>query len=192
MKPRRCKLRTCRAEFTPLRNGLNVQKYCNPACELDDAQTNPEPIGRIVKPKTKPKVKTAGALKKDLWAIFSLHQKIVHSNDGEWCNCYTCDKPIKIGDRDCHGGHCMSKSGNPNLFFDERAVRPQCLRCNVPLGGMHYEFNQKLKQEIGVTDWQDMYENRMQVNKRTRQWFEEKIEYYKAEVNRLKALKSVN
>lgn len=127
--------------------------------------------------KTK-KTKTVAALKKQLWPIFSLHQKIVHSSDGRWCECYTCGMAIEIGTSNCQGGHCLSKSGNPNLYFDERAVRPQCNRCNCYYGGMHYEFNELLKQEIGQQAWQDMYDNRKQLNKRDRVWYLEKIQYY--------------
>lgn len=190
LKPRRCKSRTCREEFTPKKSGLTVQKYCNPACELDDAQN--VQIARIAKPKEKPKKpKTVAALKKELWPIFSLHQKLVHSNDGEHCNCYTCDSSIKIGTSDCQGGHNFSKAACPNIYWDERCVRPQCNKCNSYYGGMHYEFNERLKQEIGMESWQEMYDNRKKVNKYSRQWFEEKIEYYKAEVARLKNVKAL-
>jgi hypothetical protein len=185
-KERRCKSRTCRASFTPKQSGLSVQKYCSAACELDDAQS-----GIALKPKPKPKKpKTVAALKKELWPIFSLHQKLVHSDDGEHCNCYTCDARIKIGTSDCQGGHNFSKAACPNIYWDERCVRPQCNKCNSYYGGMHYEFNERLKQEIGLESWQEMYDNRKQVNKYSRQWFEEKIEYYKAEVKRIKELKN--
>ena len=177
--------------FTPKRNGLAVTKICgSAACKLDAAQNyNAKVVRSKPKPKAK-KPKTAAALKKELWQIFSLHQKLVHSEDGEWCQCYTCDKPIMIGSSDNHGGHCLSKAGNPNLYFDERAVRPQCLRCNVSHGGMHYEFNEKLKQEIGMEAWQDMYDNRKNLVKKNAVWYLEKIEYYKAENINIKKAKA--
>jgi len=186
MKQRRCKSRVCRAEFTPKKTGLNIQKYCCAACELDDAQ-----MGVIIR--TKPKLKkpkTVAALKKILWPIFSLHQKLVYSDDGENCNCYTCDSRIKIGTSDCQGGHNFSKAACPNIYWDERCVRPQCNKCNSYYGGMHYEFNERLKQEIGLQSWQEMYDNRKQVNKYNRQWFEEKIQYYTAENKRLREIKN--
>lgn len=186
IKPRKCKSRTCRALFTPSRKGLQITKYCCTACELDDSEASGNAV-RKVNPK---KPKTAAKLKKELWAIFSLHQKLVHSADGENCECYTCGKPLKIGDSDTHGGHCLSKAANPNLYFDERSVRVQCLRCNVHHGGMHYEFNEKLKQEIGLESWQEMYANRKLVVKKNTAWYLEKIEYYSNEVKMLKLLKS--
>lgn len=183
-KPRRCAI--CKEEFIPKRiiGALRLTKTCgNAGCELDSAQ------GHTKKDKPKKKTVTTAKLKKELWQVFSLHQKLVHSSDGEWCQCYTCNKPIKIGTSDCQGGHCLSKAANGNLYFDERAVRPQCHRCNGYYGGMSYEFNERLKQEIGLEDWQDMYDNRKMIVKRSASWYVEKIEYYSDEVKRLKNVK---
>lgn len=187
LKPKKCKLRTCRAEFMPKRTGLNVQKYCCAACELDDAQGvgKPKP-----KAKAKQKQRKVSAIKAELWELFSLHQKLVHSEDGEWCNCYTCDKPIQIGTIDCQGGHAFSKAANPALWFDVRAVGPQCSRCNCAEEGNHYIFNERLKQEIGLAAWQDMYDGRKQIRTGGRQVYLQKIEYYKAEVERIRKTKA--
>lgn len=164
---------------------MRMTKHCgNPGCELDLAQRNVKPV----KPKAK-KQKSAAALKKDLWPIFSLHQKLVHSADGKWCQCYTCEKPLEIGTTNCQGGHCLPKAVYKNLYFDERAVRPQCYYCNINLGGMHYDFCEKLKQEIGVDEFSAMKLIGKNVVKRYRDWYIEKIEYYTAEVARLKSLK---
>ena len=186
LKPKKCKLRACRAEFIPKRIGLNVQKYCCAACELDDAQG----VGRP-KPKAKPKKpKTAAKLKKELWPIFSLHQKLVHSEDGEWCQCYTCEKPLQIGTTNCQGGHCLPKGAFKNLYFDERAVRPQCYYCNINLGGQHYHFCEKLKLEIGMESFTDMERHGKDVVKRDAQWYREQIAHYTAEIERLRKVKA--
>lgn len=191
IKPRNCKLRACRAEFMPKFSNLKVQKYCCAACELDDAQNfdAPKPKAKA-KPKPKPKQRKVSAIKSELWDLFSLHQKLVHSEDGEWCNCYTCDKPIQIGTIDCQGGHAFSKAANPALWFDERAVRPQCSRCNCAEEGNHYIFNERLKKEIGIPAWQDMYDGRKQIRTGGRQVYLQKIEYYTAEVERLRKAKA--
>lgn len=174
-KQKRCKV--CKELYTPTRIGLSLSKHCK----------EPEKPKKKVK-----KVKTAAQLKKELWPIFSLHQKLVHSHDGENCECYTCGKPLKIGDSDTHGGHCLSKAANPNLYFDERSVRVQCLRCNVHHGGMHYEFNERLKQEIGMDAWQNMYDNRKNVVKKNSTWYKEQIAYYTEQVEILRRIKSGN
>lgn len=187
IKDRKCKSRTCRAEFTPSRKGLSVSKYCCTACELDDSEANahlpPKPK------KVKSKMRKVSAIKSELWDLFTLHQKLVYSSDGEWCNCYTCDKPIKIGTTDCQGGHAFSKGANGALYFDERAVRPQCSYCNCAEEGNHYIFNERLKQEIGLPAWQHMYDNRKTLRTGSRQVYLDKIAYYGAEIERLKASK---
>lgn len=184
---KRCAI--CRELFTPKRigNTMRMTKHCgNPGCELDYSQG----ITKFPKPKAKPKLRKGSAIKSELWDLFSLHQKLVHSSDGKWCNCYTCDKPIEIGTIDCQGGHAFSKAANPALWFDERAVRPQCSRCNCAEEGNHYIFNERLKKEIGMAAWQDMYDGRKQIRTGGRHIYLQKIEYYKAEVARLKSLKS--
>jgi hypothetical protein len=189
IKQKRCLV--CREPFTPKRigNTMRMTKHCgNAGCELDYSQG----ITKAPKPKAKPKLRKVSVIKAELWDLFSLHQKLVHSSDGKWCNCYTCDKPIEIGTIDCQGGHAFSKAANPALWFDERAVRPQCSRCNCAEEGNHYIFNERLKQEIGMAAWQDMYDGRKQIRTGGRQIYLQKIEYYKAEVARLKALKSAN
>ena len=139
----------------------------------------------------KKKQRSVTKLKKDLWKEFSLHQKLLYSDDGQWCQCYTCERPIQIGTSNCHGGHCLSKSAFSILYFDERAVRPQCYYCNINLGGNEYEFNEKLKLEIGIDSWQDMYDNRSNKVKRYRDWYEEKIIHYREAVKELKSLKGI-
>lgn len=187
-QPNQKRCAVCRELFTPKRIGLKVTKVCgNAGCELDIAQGNVKASKSKPKPK---KQKSAAALKKELWPIFSLHQKLVHSSDGKWCQCYTCEKPLEIGTTNCQGGHCLSKAVYKNLYFDERAVRPQCYYCNINLGGMHYDFCEKLKQEIGVDEFNAMKATGRDAVKRYRDWYIEKIEYYTAEVARLKLLKS--
>lgn len=171
----------CKDPFTPRRVGLKVIKQCSAACELTYAERS----GNKPK-KAKPKVKTAAKLKQELWPLFSLHQKLVHSEDGEWCQCYTCDKPLQIGTTNCQGGHCLPKAAFKNLYFDERAVKPQCYYCNINLGGQHYHFCEKLKLEIGLEAFNDMVAHGKDIVKRDAQWYREQIQYYTAEIARLR------
>jgi len=172
----------------PKRVGLVLIKQCSPACELDAAQKLPKPMAKA-KPKKKAP-KTAAKLKVQLWPIFSLHQKLVHSSDGEWCQCYTCDKPLQIGTTNCQGGHCLPKGAYKNLYFDERAVRPQCYYCNINLGGQHYDFCEKLKLEIGLDEFNDMKAHGKDIVKRDATWYLENIAYYSAQNIKIKAVKA--
>lgn len=183
IKPKKCK--SCGESFSP---SNSLQKVCSMACSLDDIEKKPK-----VKTKTsKPKQKTVAKLRLLLWDVFSLYIKVLHSKDGEWCNCYTCDKPLKIGTIDCQGGHAFSKAANGNLYFDERAVRPQCSYCNFGEEGNHYIFNERLKQEIGLPAWNDMYNNRKQLFKKPRSWYLEAIEYYSSQTNSMLSLKKLS
>jgi hypothetical protein len=83
----------------------------------------------------------------------------------------------------------MSKAANPNIYFDERAVRPQCYACNINYGGQHVEFCENLKQEIGIESFNEMYESRKLVPKRSRHWYAEQISYYKTEGIKIKQVK---
>ena len=184
-RPRRCPC--CLEMFTPVMIGLKLSTNCGDAgCVMDAAQGVKT---KAKKPKPKPKVKTAAKLKKELWPIFSLHQKLVHSEDGRWCQCYTCGKPLEIGTTNCQGGHCLSKAVYKNLFFDERAVRPQCYYCNINLGGMHYDFCEALKLEIGVDSFDEMKRQGRDVVKRDAKWYLDSIEYYTEQNKNLKAIK---
>jgi hypothetical protein len=138
------------------------------------------------KRKTK-KTKSLGALKKDLWELFSLYIKLTHSADGIWNRCFTCDKPIQIGTSDNHGGHWLSKGAYPAHYFNENNVRPQCLRCNCHYGGMAPVFERHLKDEIGPDAVEEMYATRHESVKRTRQWYIEQIAYYSEQIKEAKA-----
>lgn len=188
IKQKRCK--SCKELFTPVKRGLTLSKYCTSACELDDAENvKPKAEKKAIKPRLKKpkqkKPKTAAWLKINaLWPLFSLHQKLVHSVDGEWCQCYTCEQSIKIGTINCQGGHAVPKSVYKNLYFDERAVRPQCVQCNKNRGGMSYDFCLKLKDEIGIDSFNDMIKHGRDIVKRDAKWYLEQITYYE-EQNKL-------
>ena len=133
---------------------------------------------RKVIAKRKKKHKSITALKKDLWKPFALYNKLVHSVDGRFCNCFTCDRVIEIGTSGCHLGHFISKAAYPVYYFDERAVRPQCYFCNVNLGGNELVFYKNLCDHIGQDEVDYMFENRFQKVKRTREYYEMEIPRY--------------
>ncbi len=128
------------------------------------------------------KPKTISKLKKDLWKLFSLYIKLARSEDGQYVACYTCDKPLEIGTSNCQGGHLFSKAAYPIYYFDERAVRPQCYYCNINLGGDELNFFNRLKEEIGEDVAQEMYDNRHEKVKRSREWYIGKLGEYKVKL----------
>ena len=122
--------------------------------------------------------KTIPQLQNTLWPIFALYIKQTHSEDGEWCNCFTCDKPIQIGSHDCHCGHFISRSYSPTKY-DENNVRPQCGGCNGYGNGKPIEYERRLKLEIGDDTVESL--KRMATNNWKWDRFDliDKIEYYK-------------
>lgn len=179
IKQKRCQ--SCKELFTPVRRGLSVSKTCSLEC--DKAAPKKE------KPKKK-KEKTAAYLKvKVLWPIFSRYIKLKHSSDGRHCNCYTCGALLEIGTINCQGGHAVSKAVYKNLYFDERAVKPQCLSCNKHYGGMSYDFCRKLKHELGEEDFENMMSHGRDIIKRDRQWYLDAILEYTEKVKELELSK---
>lgn len=96
------------------------------------------------------------ALKKLLWKEFALYIKLSNQTDTGWCECYTCNKPIRIGDRDCQAGHWLSKKTYPFHYYNEDNVKPQCCSCNEYHQGRPVEFEERLRQEYGVAHIEDM------------------------------------
>jgi hypothetical protein len=132
-------------------------------------------------PKIKKK-KGVAKLKKDLWKYFALYIKQKYSVDDGWVRCYTCDASLQIGTSNCQAGHWLPKKGYPVHYFNEDNVRPQCYHCNISLSGNTAVFERKLKDEIGGDKVNEMYESRHESIKRTREWYEEQINYYRGQV----------
>ena len=125
------------------------------------------------------KPKTLTKLKAELWKLFSLYIKLKYSKDLEWCNCYTCDNPVKIGTSNCQGGHYYTKKGYPALYFNENNVRVQCYHCNINLSGNTVIFGERLEEEIGKEQMEHLKLIRHNSIKLMRSDYEELKEYYK-------------
>ncbi len=145
------------------------------------------------KAKDKYKDKPVATLKKWLWegsdkkGMFNLWVKLERSQDGKWCNCMSCNKPIEIGTTDCQAGHLWPKKSYPALYFWEDCVWPQCYYCNGPLEGNRIYFERNLIQTIGKERVQWMEDNKKMVAfKWTRADLIEKIEHYKQKLKELK------
>jgi len=129
----------------------------------------------------KKKNKSISKLKAELWEVFSLYIKKKYS-DGEYCNCYTCDNPLKIGTSNCQCGHYYSKKGYPALYFNEDNNRPQCFHCNISLSGNTQIFRERLIIEIGLERINKMDSHRHDTIKWNRSDLIEKTEYYKHKI----------
>ena len=86
--------------------------------------------------------KTVPQLQNTLWPLFALYIKQTHS-DGEYVQCFTCDKTLRIGDRDCQAGHFIPRTYSPTKY-EEDNVKPQCSTCNEFHHGRPVEFRRRL------------------------------------------------
>lgn len=87
--------------------------------------------------------KTVPQLQNTLWPLFALYIKQTHSADGEYVQCFTCDKTLRIGDRSCHAGHFIPRTYSPTKY-EEDNVKPQCHVCNEYHSGRPVEFRRRL------------------------------------------------
>ena len=86
--------------------------------------------------------KTVPQLQNTLWPLFAMYIKQMHS-DGEYVQCFTCDKTLRIGDRDCQAGHFIPRTYSPTKY-EEDNVKPQCSTCNEFHHGRPVEFRRRL------------------------------------------------
>ena len=122
--------------------------------------------------------KTIPQLQNTLWPIFALYIKKNHSEDGEWCNCVTCDKSIQIGTYDCQAGHFLSRSYSATKY-SEMNVMPQCGGCNGYGNGKPVEFERRLKLLYGDDAVESLKSESTNKWKWDRFDLIEKINYYK-------------
>jgi len=128
------------------------------------------------------KQKTIGKLKQDLWKVYALYIKKKYADDNDFCRCFTCGAPLKIGTSNCQCGHYYSKKGYPALYFNENNTRPQCYHCNINLSGNTQIFREQLIKEIGEDEVAELDKHRHDTVKLSRSELVEKIDYYKGKL----------
>jgi hypothetical protein len=122
-------------------------------------------------------------LKKLLWTEFALYNKMIRSECGRYCSCYTCGKSLEIGTSNCQMGHWLPKGGYSVHYFNEDNVRPQCYHCNISLSGNTAVFEHNLRNEIGHKEVNNMFDTRLEKVKRDKAWYIDKIDDYKRRVS---------
>lgn len=104
-------------------------------------------------------------------SVYSKYIRQKYSNSKGYCQCYTCDKPMRWKDAQC--GHFVSRA-HMSTRWDEKNTYPQCPNCNMLLSGNIPAFEKKLGREL-VSELRDKSKHVVKFSK-----FElkEKIEYY--------------
>jgi hypothetical protein len=88
--------------------------------------------------------------KKKAYHAFQLFLRTLWTQSGTIA-CYTCGKVCTF--KQIQAGHWYTGHGNAT-YINEDYVRPQCVQCNIMMGGRQGEFRDKIRKELGnkVTD----------------------------------------
>ena len=88
-------------------------------------------------PKTAKKP-TRSKLVKKLDTVFSQYIRLSNADNNGYCTCVTCNKTFFW--KEIQAGHFMSRK-HYSTRWDERNVKPQCLRCNIYNQGEGYLYS---------------------------------------------------
>lgn len=130
-------------------------------------------------PKTSKKP-TRSKLIKKLDVVFSQYVRLSNADDKGFCTCVTCGKKGHWKTGGIQAGHFMSRR-HYSTRWDERNVKPQCVRCNVYSQGQGYLYSLYLGKELS----NELYEKSQKIVKFTTNEIEELIEHYSKEVKKL-------
>ena len=147
------------------------------------------PKAKVVKKK---KLVPIPKLKKKLWNLFSLYIKLRDcDNNGILTCCATGRKGHIYGkETKWNSGHFFAKEGSLMLMFMEENVHSQWSVSNMKMKrNITWDYTEFMIQKYGLDKLRYMASLRGKDFKFTRQWLEEKIEYYDINVKALKATK---
>ena len=99
--------------------------------------------------RTKLRKKSKASIRKIQDILWTLCRQLTFAKYGN--TCYTCGaRRLEGSNLQC--GHMIPKAScGANLKYDLRNLRPQCMRCNIHLGGNGAEFYRKMMLEVGPT-----------------------------------------
>ena len=121
-------------------------------------------------------------LKAKAWKLFSEWIRRKDADEGGTNYCFTCGAP-KFW-KELHAGHFIGGRTNAVLFVEE-IVKPQCLTCNVFLGGNYGPYTLKMLDLHGREKVEEFMSLKHQVKKYSRADIEEMIAEYKQKLEAL-------
>lgn len=150
-RPKRCEVKTCRAEFIKQRMG---QRVCSPACAYALVQQNK---AKAAKQRTSQAKKRYNEADRGWWLDYRktystawwLH-KYIRLRDALWHldrPCISCD--IAWGAK-MSAGHFRSVGAMPALRLHPLNIHGQCNRCNTHLSGNGVKYSAGLRRKIGI------------------------------------------
>ncbi|PRB51191.1 hypothetical protein CQ009_12980 [Pseudomonas sp. MYb2] len=147
LKPKKCRVATCRASFVPSRMG---QAVCSPACALIDAPKNQDKARKAIAQRDRREIK----VRKEKLKSRAEHMREAQAAFNEWIRLRDADRPcVSCGrhhEGQYHAGHYRSVGANPELRFEPLNVWKQCAPCNTHLSGNLVNYRISLLQGIGA------------------------------------------
>ena len=121
-----------------------------------------------------------------LWKVFSEFIRLRDSDERGFGKCFTCD--FRGEWKRFDAGHGLGRQ-HKAVKYDERNVHSQCKRCNGFEGGQQAIYKEEVNKKYGPETWDKLVIKSRQVCKRGQYEIDQMTEYYKKEVNLLKAEK---
>jgi len=129
---------------------------------------------------------TVKQLEKRLDYYFSLFIRLRDSNDEGIIFCCTCGRPKPWRDRKGVGAECGHYSKrNKSHRFTEMNCSAQCNYCNDRMKGEADKHAEYIDKKYGEGTARGLRESENILIKRPRQWYLDKIEYYKNKAKKL-------
>lgn len=126
--------------------------------------------------------KTIAKLKKDLRLVLHKYIRLRDCGGSDFGTCISCGKTYPA--RDLDAGHFLP-STYQSVRFEEKNIWAQCQSCNRFKHGNLVEYRANLIQKIGREAVEALEARRHDTFKQTREWYEEKIQYYKQKLESL-------
>ena len=146
-KPRKCKVRTCRAPFVPSKS---FQTWCSPECGVVIAQAAQAKERKSIEQRERKELQA----RKEKLKSRSEHAKEAQAEFNRWVRLRDADLPCISCGRYHQGkydaGHFRSVGSNPALRFEPLNCHKQCVPCNQHKSGNAIEYRIGLVARIGA------------------------------------------
>ena len=146
-KPRKCKVRTCRAPFVPSKS---FQTWCSPECGVQIAQAAQAKERKSIEQRERKELQA----RKEKLKSRSEHAKEAQAEFNRWVRLRDADLPCISCGRYHQGkydaGHYRSVGSNPALRFEPLNCHRQCVPCNQHKSGNAIEYRIGLVARIGA------------------------------------------
>lgn len=123
------------------------------------------------------KVVSVSKLKKETDRLMSLYVRQNSADKDGNVTCYTC--PYIAHWKKMQNGHLVSRY-YMETRYDLRNCRAQCYTCNMWRNGMTPHFAANLQKELGSGIVEELYERARQTKVYSKDFYEEKINYFKS------------